>query len=346
MRKIVFSALLSMAALPVVAGDTVSAVTYNPSRLGKYTYLKVNDKANFKGGLVVDGENGNDDGQLTFNSTQTTIRSATDAVPMTIKKVNTHENASNVTVNMENTSFNVTSSAGNTGAVSMQGGTLTMDKATSNIGVLGRNASTLTLEANTLNDQKEITLNDSLVLGDIAVEQPTQCFKSYGTTILNGTKGGKLKVLTLVDPISCDGTPSTPTTPTTPTCKYVWKQGQTISYMFECYVVNQNTIVWRFKDRRGTYKENTPKDNPSIGYSLAGGVTQAYQLLGYEPMLSGNAEGTECDPVQYGAQQSGAKDYAYGWSSSDMPCRCPTDGGDGKFYTIQLTRYVCTQVCS
>ena len=49
MKKLLLAGVLSLA-LPISA-EVVSAVSYNPSRMGDYVYLKVADKANLKGGI-------------------------------------------------------------------------------------------------------------------------------------------------------------------------------------------------------------------------------------------------------------------------------------------------------
>ena len=51
MKKL-FSLLLILTGVTVLLqAETVSSVSFNPSRMGEYTYLKVADKANLKGGL-------------------------------------------------------------------------------------------------------------------------------------------------------------------------------------------------------------------------------------------------------------------------------------------------------
>lgn len=50
MKKFIFGLLLMVCSFPTLA-EVVSSVSFNPSRMGEYTYLKVTDKANLKGGL-------------------------------------------------------------------------------------------------------------------------------------------------------------------------------------------------------------------------------------------------------------------------------------------------------
>ena len=52
MKKLFYVFLLLLGpSLCVHGAETVSSVSFNPSRMGEYTYLKVADKANLKGGL-------------------------------------------------------------------------------------------------------------------------------------------------------------------------------------------------------------------------------------------------------------------------------------------------------
>lgn len=51
MKKLFYVCFLLLGSVSLYAAETISSVSFNPSRMGEYTYLKVADKATLKGGL-------------------------------------------------------------------------------------------------------------------------------------------------------------------------------------------------------------------------------------------------------------------------------------------------------
>jgi len=72
MNKLFWLGVLACAALPVAA-ESVSAVSFNPSRLGNYEYLKVSGSAKLPGGLKTPRLDVNSKGTVTIQSPGTTF---------------------------------------------------------------------------------------------------------------------------------------------------------------------------------------------------------------------------------------------------------------------------------
>ncbi len=95
MKKL-FSLLLVLMGVPVLLqAETVSSVSFNPSRMGEYTYLKVADKANLKGGLNA----------TTLNiSSGGTVSMTTDSSSR-VYQIDTVTGEANSSIDMPNTAF-------------------------------------------------------------------------------------------------------------------------------------------------------------------------------------------------------------------------------------------------
>ncbi len=95
MKKL-FSLLLILTGVTVwLQAETVSSVSFNPSRMGEYTYLKVADKANLKGGLNA----------TTLNiSSGGTVSMTTDSSSR-VYQIDTVTGAANSSIDMPNTAF-------------------------------------------------------------------------------------------------------------------------------------------------------------------------------------------------------------------------------------------------
>ena len=79
----------------MLQAETVSSVSFNPSRMGEYTYLKVADKANLKGGLNA----------TTLNiSSGGTVSMTTDSSSR-VYQIDTVTGAANSSIDMPNTAF-------------------------------------------------------------------------------------------------------------------------------------------------------------------------------------------------------------------------------------------------
>ena len=87
--------ILLLVSAPLCHAEIISSVSFNPSRMGEYTYLKITDKANLKGGLNATTMNINSGGTVTM----TTDNSAR------IYDVPTVTGASGSAINMPNTAF-------------------------------------------------------------------------------------------------------------------------------------------------------------------------------------------------------------------------------------------------
>ena len=94
MKHILLFCLSLFLSVPSFA-EIISSVSFNPSRMGEYTYLKITDKANLKGGLNAATMNINSGGTVTM----TTDNSAR------IYDVPTVTGASGSAINMPNTAF-------------------------------------------------------------------------------------------------------------------------------------------------------------------------------------------------------------------------------------------------
>ena len=97
MKHILLFCLSLFLSVPSFA-EIISSVSFNPSRMGEYTYLKITDKANLKGGLNATTMNINSGGTVTM----TTDNSAR------IYDVPTVTGASGSAINMPNTAFHGT----------------------------------------------------------------------------------------------------------------------------------------------------------------------------------------------------------------------------------------------
>ena len=95
MKKL-FSLLLILTGVTVwLQAETVSSVSFNPSRMGEYTYLKVADKANLKGGLNA----------TTLNiSSGGTVSMTTDSSSR-VYQIDTVTGEANSSIDMPNTAF-------------------------------------------------------------------------------------------------------------------------------------------------------------------------------------------------------------------------------------------------
>lgn len=98
MKRIYLLLILSLCA-GISSAEVVSAITFNPSRLGTYTYLRAANSAVLAGGLETETMNVSSAGTVSVTTppSDNNIYEATEVRPA--------ENASQVTVNMPNTTF-------------------------------------------------------------------------------------------------------------------------------------------------------------------------------------------------------------------------------------------------
>lgn len=102
MKRIYLLLILSLCA-GISSAEVVSAITFNPSRLGTYTHLRAANSAVLAGGLETETMN------VSVSSTGTvSVTTPSSDNIYVATEVRPVENASVVTVNMPNTTFNVT----------------------------------------------------------------------------------------------------------------------------------------------------------------------------------------------------------------------------------------------
>ena len=93
--KRVFLLLFGVGCCIPLSAEIISSVSFNPSRMGEYTYLKVADKASLKGGLNAATMNISSGGTVTMNADSSSR----------IYEVPTVTGASGSAINMPNTAF-------------------------------------------------------------------------------------------------------------------------------------------------------------------------------------------------------------------------------------------------
>ena len=207
--------------------------------MGQYSFLKINQEVNLKGGLVV-----NEDGELVFvvaNGGQISISAP--GLVMEIPEVTSAANATGVTLNMPKAYFQMQKADGEdlfslqsslpvdtklVQRVEVQGGALDMSGGsdpdsqgnTSYIGVLENSMQDLAVEAETLSSKENINVTNELKFGTVSVLPPTGTISSYIWQDLQDANGKTIKALsakvttkggcveadkpkTAPDPISC-----------------------------------------------------------------------------------------------------------------------------------------------
>ena len=228
MKKILLAVAAVVASVPLFAAEQVSTISFNPSRLGKFTYLKVNKQANLAGGLstknlILAASNG---GNINISGDSASTRI------MEIKEVTTASGADNVVVDMPNTYFqklntgsaaekNYTLGSALTAnqqnnlmnTVDMYGGSLEMDgglDSSSYIGTIDNQSGSLVMNAGTVYHEGKVTISgdhdsggcgvqdvagchQGLTLGTITIPQPSGSATKFGWKTLKGYNG-QLKV--------------------------------------------------------------------------------------------------------------------------------------------------------
>ena len=209
------------------ATETVSTISFNPSRLGQYTYLKVNKDINLKGGLQISDQThlntpASDTGELVFAASNGgTINITSDSsVVLEIPAFGTKSGANTgVSINMPNTIFQKTTSAA-VPNVEMSGGTMNMSSSeTSTITTLSNTAGGMVLSSTeTLLGRGNIVIsgdtsagtNSGMTLGKIRVPKPSITFAKYCWKKLEGADGA-LKVFAVCTSSDTDYVNNTPT---------------------------------------------------------------------------------------------------------------------------------------
>ena len=223
MKKILLAVAVLGASLPLFAAEQVSTISFNPSRLGKFTYLKVNKQANLAGGLstknlILAASNGGNINISGDNSTRI----------MQITEVTTAAGADNVVVDMPNTYFQklntgsaseknytlgsaLTTNQQNNlmNTVDMYGGSLRMDgglDSSSYIGTVNNESGSLVMNAGTVYHEGRVNISgdhdssgcgvqdvagchQGLTLGTLTIPQPSGSASKFGWKTLKGYNG-------------------------------------------------------------------------------------------------------------------------------------------------------------
>lgn len=153
MKKIIIF-ILALAALPAAA-EIVSEISFNPSRLGEYKFLKIAKDANFRGGLVT--KNLNIKAQNTVSIQSKDINNST--VTITAKELKRSAADKNVSVNMSNATFQKSDIEG-IPSILLGGGTLDFDNNNRSYisTICGKNASA-SCDQNTVAEKMDLILN-------------------------------------------------------------------------------------------------------------------------------------------------------------------------------------------
>ena len=215
MKKILAVVFLLAVVLPAWTAEQVATISFNPSRLGQYKYLKINKDANLKGGLSVAN-----DGELVFAASNGGAVNITGpGLTMEMPRVFTKSGATGVNISMANTAFqkagtvqNYTRGASISGTpldlVEMTGGAVTMSGTASYVNNLNNNSGNLNMVSNNIfQADKNVTVSGAavtttggsesgMVLGNIRVGVPSSSFNRYGWKWLEGATG-RIRVLAL-----------------------------------------------------------------------------------------------------------------------------------------------------
>jgi hypothetical protein len=239
MRKIILTHLLLVLSLTLFAApEMVSTISFNPSRLGNYTYLKINKDINLKGGLRVSDQThfetpASDTGELTFaaaNGGTINITATSSGIGLEIPNLTSKSNAnSGVNINMPSAVFQQSSTAP-VPQVEMTGGSMLMGSTTeaSTITTLTNAAGGMVLKATeTLRSNGNIVIsgdtsaggNSGMTLGKVLVPKPSIAFNKYCWKNMKGASG-TLKVFALCT--ASDSTSDYVQNQATPT--YSWKR--------------------------------------------------------------------------------------------------------------------------
>ena len=197
-KKLFFSALLGfLGVLPLSAGETVGAISFNPSRLGKYTYLKVQSGADFNQGLNVQ--------TLTFKGNKEITLGGSGANQKVNMMINTVSGlASGTRINMPNMTFRgFNDNSEQTLNVEMKGGDMNMSSG--QIKEIDAAAGALKVEATSRLDSTVIAVNNSFKLGDVTIAQPAKCYQKYKWQKVYGPNNSYITALAVDGERVCPG---------------------------------------------------------------------------------------------------------------------------------------------
>ena len=231
-KRLVVMFLITLFAAVNAPAEIISAVSYNPSRMGDYVYLKVADKANLKGGIEANTMTVRSGGTVSASSPNLNYN-----VPAVVGE-------SGSTLDMPNTAIHGVAAntydnyqAVNTGTptallnkVYVNGGTTTVknDSYISTLDAVNRlkqKAATLRANKLSVSGSEDASLyddatTDGFTLSGNDIPQPTSSHVNTGAALSNCTlkweervtsNNQKVKLLALAN---CNGKPTLPTIPT------------------------------------------------------------------------------------------------------------------------------------
>lgn len=131
MKRIILVLAVAVLGVAAYAAETVSSVSFNPSRMGEYTYLKVSDKATLSGGLNATTVNIASGGTVTMTTDSSArvyeVPTVTGAPGAAVNMPNTvfHGNTANTYASYQSESSSAPS--GLLPSVAVKGGTMTFN---------------------------------------------------------------------------------------------------------------------------------------------------------------------------------------------------------------------------
>ena len=260
MKNLLLAGVLFLT-LPAAA-EVVSAVSYNPSRMGDYVYLKVADKANLKGGIESNTMTVRSGGSVSASSPNLNydVPTVVGASGSTLDMPNTaiHGSAANTYTNYQ--SVNTGTPSALLGNVYVNGGQTTVknDSYISTLDAVNRlkqKAATLRANKLSVSGSEDASLydgatTDGFTLAGNDIPQPTSSHVNTGAALSNCTlkwedrvtsDNQKVKLLALTN---CGG--SNPSTPDTQTCSNATYKA---SHKSECCpsASQSDTVCWTSK---------------------------------------------------------------------------------------------------
>ena len=232
MKKLLIAGALFLAC--PLAAEMISAVSYNPSRMGDYVYLKVADKANLKGGIEANTMTVRSGGTVSASSPNLNYNvpavvgasgSSLDMPNTTIHgaAANTYDNYQAVNTGTPTALLNKVYVNGGTTTVKNDSYIATLDA----VNRLKQKAATLRANKLSVSGSENASLyddatTDGFTLSGNDIPQPTSSHVNTGAALSNCTlkwedrvtsDNQKVKLLALAN---CNG--ATPSTPETKTC--------------------------------------------------------------------------------------------------------------------------------
>lgn len=226
MRYFLFLSLLVVTSAAWAINESVSAISYNPSRLGAYTHLKAVESASLLGGLKAEDDstvNIMSEGMVTISDSLHACNSSSgvcssidkiDEIHPIMKEADCDQKSNHCGWSTAQaggalqgpsgrlyspTGYNYTSASTNTGlTVNMKGGSRLTATQNSYIGTI-QNVGNLSMTiSNKAEVNGNVTIKNSFSLGGIAISKPTEAFQRYTFVERVDKNQKKYKVLSIV----------------------------------------------------------------------------------------------------------------------------------------------------